>query len=168
MLTIIQALEEQHLAQVRGLMYDFVTWLRQHYADKLDLINEYFDPQDFSQELSSLPGKYAMPEGQLLLALQEQQPVGCVGLRKLDTQNCEMKRLFVSTEFQGQGIGHALVKELIQGARTQGYTTMRLDTGIHQTQARKLYQSFGFKQIQPYYEVPKSLQEGLVFMELRL
>ncbi|NEQ49352.1 MAG: GNAT family N-acetyltransferase [Leptolyngbya sp. SIO3F4] len=168
MLEILSATEHEQLAQVRSLMHAFIDWLRQHYANDTQLINEYFDEKAFSEELLLLPGKYATPDGQLLLALYQGQSAGCVGLRKLDDHSCEMKRLFVPTQFHGQGIGRALVETLLQNARTLGYKSIRLDTGIHQTVAQTLYQSLGFKIIQPYYEVSANLEKGLVFMELIL
>lgn len=168
MLEIVNATNREQLDQVRSLMHTFVDWLRQHYANDIQIINEYFDEKAFLEELALLPGKYAMPEGQLLLARYQGQPAGCVGLRRLDEQRCEMKRLFVPTSFHGQGIGRALAETLITNARTLGYQSMRLDTGIRQTVAQKLYQRLGFQRIQPYYNVPETLEKGLVFMELEL
>ena len=168
MLEILNATDHDQLDQVRGLMHAMVDWLRQHYANDIQIINEYFDERAFSEELALLPGKYAMPDGQLLLAHYQGQPVGCVGLRRLDERSCEMKRLFVSTQFHSLGIGRALVETLIHNARVLGYESMRLDTGIHQTVAQKLYQRMGFQRIQPYYDVPAELEKGLVFMELAL
>lgn len=166
MLEIFNATNGQQLDQVRALMHTFVDWLHQHYANDIQIIHEYFDEKAFLEELALLPGKYAMPEGQLLLAHYQAQPAGCVGLRRLDDQSCEMKRLFVPTQFHGQGIGRTLTETLIENARTLGYQSMRLDTGIHQTVAQKLYQSLGFQHIEPYYDVPETLEKGLVFMEL--
>ena len=168
MLEILNVTDGEQLDQVRGLMHALVDWLRQHYANDIQIINEYFDEKAFSEELELLPGKYAMPDGQLLLARYQGHPAGCVGLRRLDDHSCEMKRLFVSTEFHGRRIGRTLVETLIQNARALGYESMRLDTGIRQTVAQTLYQSVGFQRIHSYYDVSETLAKGLVFMELTL
>ncbi|MEM9152783.1 MAG: GNAT family N-acetyltransferase [Cyanobacteria bacterium P01_F01_bin.3] len=168
MLEISTSLNVNQLNQVRSLMHAFVGWLQQHYSADTRLIDEYFDKKAFTEELLSLPGKYAQPSGQLLLATQQGEPAGCVGLRQLDESTCEMKRLFVAKEFQGQGIGRQLVETLIRNARMLGYTAMRLDTGIHQTTAQNLYHSVGFQNIPPYYPVSQTMEEELVFMELTL
>lgn len=165
MLEISTSLNVHQLNQVRSLMQAFVGWLQQHYSADTRLIDEYFDKKAFTEELLSLPGNYAQPSGQLLLATQQGEPAGCVGLRQLDEHTCEMKRLFVASQFQGQGIGRQLVETLVHSARSLGYTVMRLDTGIHQTAAQNLYHSMGFQNIPPYYPVSRILEEELVFME---
>src|ERR1700733_7082849 len=87
---------------------------------------------DFERELATLPGRYAPPGGRLLLAFTEQdegEPVrgpgagnaiGCVALRKLESDACEMKRLYVRPAVRGQGAGRGLVKSLIAEARSMG------------------------------------------------
>lgn len=165
---IIDAVSHEHCDHVRQLMSHFVNWHRTRHLEDLELINEYFDQKDFEEELESLPGKYAKPNGRLLLALFDGEPAGCVALRKIDDQTCEMKRMFVHTKFHGKGIGRALSGKLINEARLIGYQIIRLDTSFRQIEAQKLYQSIGFNVINPYYELPKKLRDWLVFMEMKL
>jgi putative acetyltransferase len=165
---IIDAVSAEHCDHVRKLIHHFVNWHRTRHQEDLELINEYFDEKDFQEELESLPGKYAKPAGRLLLALFDGEPAGCVALRKIDDQACEMKRMFVYTKFHGKGIGRALSEKLIKEARIIGYQTMKLDTSFRQTEAQKLYQSIGFKVTKPYYDLPKKLEDWLVFMEMKL
>jgi epoxyqueuosine reductase len=119
--------------------------------------------QHFQQEADTLPGQYAPPTGQLLMARCEGQGVGCVALRQIGDGLCEMKRLFVQPAFQGRGIGRALAEAIIEEARRIGYKRMWLDTVLEP--AKCLYQSLGFAEIPPYQHVPI---EGVVFMELAL
>ena len=165
---ILQAATTVHLDEVRTLMRAFIDWHRQRHFDDLARIDQYFDKMAFEAELAALPGKYAPPQGRLLLALQQETAAGCVALREIDADFCEMKRMFVYPQFHRQGVGRALADALIREAKLSGYTGMRLDTGRKQLEAQRLYRSLGFKEIQPYYDLPDELRNWLVFMELPL
>jgi len=121
--------------------------------------------QSFQEELAGLPGKYAPPGGAILIALAEDKAVGCVAVRKLDDGVCEMKRLFVTEETRGRGLGRRLAEEIIAIARELDYSVMRLDTLDRLTEAMRLYESLGFRRTEPYYENPLP---GVVFWELDL
>lgn len=121
--------------------------------------------QGFEQELANLPGKYAPPGGALLIAVHENRTVGCVGLRALADGVCEMKRLFVRPETRGLGLGRKLATQIIDVARSLGYTLMRLDTLARLTKAVQLYKTLGFRTTAPYYSNPLP---GVVYLELNL
>jgi putative acetyltransferase len=122
--------------------------------------------QNFDRELANLPGDYAPPNGRLLLAVADDQLAGCVALRKLEPNVCEMKRLFLRPSHRGRGLGRVLVEAIIDEARKLGYTLMRLDTlPGRMDQAIALYRLIGFVEIAPYYENPVEVAK---FMELNL
>lgn len=136
--------------------------LFKEYADSLPFDLSF---QNFEKELANLPGKYAAPSGCIILALDENRVAGCVAMRPIDENVCEMKRLFVRPEFNGRGIGRALVAAIIRDAITRGYYHMRLDTAPFMNSAIALYRKFGFVEIDAYCENPI---EGAIFMELNL
>ena len=122
--------------------------------------------QGFDQEVSGLPGSYAPPAGQLLLALQGEEVAGCIALRPLADNACEMKRLYVRPQFRGAGLGEKLVAAAIEAARAIGYEYMRLDTlPGKMDRAISLYRTTGFREIPPYYDNPVP---DALFMELLL
>lgn len=151
---LVQAQSQEHLAWVRELFQEYADWLN------FDLCF-----QDFDRELASLPGAYAPPEGRLLLAIIGGEAVACVALRKWSLETCEMKRLYVRPAFRGQGIGKGLAMMIVGEARLIGYERMRLDTVPSMTTAIGLYESLGFREIEPYRDNPI---EGAKFMELIL
>lgn len=155
MLEFIQAEAADEVSRARELF--------QEYAAALG-VNLCF--QNFEQELASLPGAYAPPDGRLLLALHEENLAGCVGLRKIGDRICEMKRLYVRPEFRRLGMGRALALNIIEEARSLNYERMRLDTlSAQMHEAIKMYRTLGFREIEPYYDNPV---EGALFMELTL
>jgi putative acetyltransferase len=150
-----------------GPELETVRTLLREYLEFLDADLSF---QHIDAELAELPGKYAPPAGALFLASMPMveggaEPAGCVALRKLDEQTCEMKRLFVRPEFRGTGLGRILADRLVQEARTLGYSRMRLDTLERLGDAVGLYQSMGFHTIPAYCENPLP---GALFWELDL
>jgi ribosomal protein S18 acetylase RimI-like enzyme len=101
----------------------------------------------------------------LLLALDGAQIAGCVALRRIDGETCEMKRLYVRPAFRGKGVGRELATTIIEQARSIGYVRMCLDTLSSMKEAIALYQSLGFRPINPYRHNPI---EGAIYMELGL
>lgn len=114
--------------------------------------------QNFEAELASLPGEYAPPSGQLLLAFVDSALAGCGGLRALNDVDyanaCEMKRLYVRPAFRRFGLGRVLAEALLDEARRAGYSVMLLDTLDEMESARGLYATLGFEEIAPYYFNP--------------
>ncbi|NUZ04173.1 GNAT family N-acetyltransferase [Schlegelella koreensis] len=114
--------------------------------------------QGFDAEVAGLPGEYAAPTGQVILAYVGDELAGCGALRclaEVDYPNaCEMKRLFVRPAYRGLGIGRALAEALIDEARRGGYSVMLLDTLDDMESARELYRALGFEEIPPYYFNP--------------
>ncbi len=122
--------------------------------------------QNFDAELAGLPGDYAPPEGRLLLMEWDGQLAGCGALHKLESEICEMKRLYLRPQFRGKGLGRTMAEWLIAEARELGYKRMRLDTvGPVMKDAVAMYRRLGFKEITPYRENPMA---GTLYMELEL
>ena len=118
--------------------------------------------QSFEEELAGLPGRYAPPQGTILLA---GDGAGVVALRALDPYTAEMKRLYVRPAFQGTGLGRALAEAVIDAARGRGYSKLRLDTLPQMGSAIALYRKLGFVEIPAYTVNPIA---GALYLELTL
>lgn len=127
----------------------------QEYADSLNIDLKF---QGFEAELADLPGEYAAPRGQILLARVDGAVAGCCALRPLvdcDYPNAaEMKRLYVRKAFRGFGLGRQLAEAMLDTARQAGYDHVLLDTLDDMEAARALYVELGFESIAPYYHNP--------------
>jgi len=157
MITIRKASGENDIRMVRGLF--------EQYAASLGFDLDF---QDFESELNDLPGEYAPPAGRVLVAeLPEPHGklAGCVALRPLSEDVCEMKRLYVVPRFRGATVGQGLARAVIREARQIGYRAMRLDTVASMKKANALYASLGFQRISPYRHNPLDDAE---FFELNL
>ncbi|KAK6523548.1 hypothetical protein TWF281_001529 [Arthrobotrys megalospora] len=180
-----------------------VTSLFTLYAESLHIDLTF---QSFAEELAGLPGKYAPPTGQILVARRAPQisgspelngdskmksshegaraisdtpaeALGCVAVRPItfsppfdvnyspNTKKCEMKRLYTLPSTRGQGVGKALINEVINVAEELGYDEMYLDTLSTMTTALAMYEKSGFTRTEAYYHNPN---EGVVFLVKKL
>jgi ribosomal protein S18 acetylase RimI-like enzyme len=152
---IVPATSPEQVRQVRRLFEEYAASL----SFKLCF-------QNFQEELDGLPGGYAPPSGGLWLATTDRDEVaGCVALRRLEPGVGEMKRLYVSPEHRGTGLGKRLTLKVLDEARAIGYRHIRLDTTPEMAGAIRLYESLGFTRIAPYRPNPV---EGTLFMEIEL
>jgi N-acetylglutamate synthase-like GNAT family acetyltransferase len=148
---VYKKLAENEITGTKELILEYIKWLNQ------DLCF-----QDIEEELNSFPKKYAEPDGSFIIAKENENIIGCVGLRKLDNKTCEMKRLFVNDNYKGKGIGKKLVEKVIAEAKIKNYGKMRLDTLDIMESALGIYYKSGFYEIKPYYNNPST---GVVYLE---
>ena len=125
----------------------------------------YLDIQNYDEEVKHLESKYGMSDGRLYLAYCDEGLAGCIGLRKIDNQNCEMKRLYVRPQFRGKKLGSILIEKIIGDAREIGYSYMLLDTLPFLQSAIHMYKKFGFYEIESYNNSP---MDTSIYMKLDL
>ena len=126
---------------------------------------EYLKLQHFDHEIEHLEEKYGEPYGRLYIAFYDGKLAGCIALKQIDDKKCEMKRLFVKSEFRGKNIGNILANKVIDEAKKIGYKSMLLDTFPFLTSAIKMYKKMGFYEIEQYNDSP---MKDAVYLELDL
>lgn len=140
--------------------------IRSLFRDYAGLVSEALCFQGFDAELAGLPGAYAPPSGALLIARDATgDAAGCVALRRLDAQTCEMKRMFVRDAHRGTGLGRRLALAIIDEARRRNARRVVLDTLPQLEMAIALYRSLGFRETGPYLPAPTP---GALCFELSL
>lgn len=163
-LLIGQAISEAQLSMVRELLREYIPWA-------LSLSGESPNAPTFQgidDEIADLPGPYAAPQGQLLLATLEGCAAGCVGLKGHNADLAELKRLYVRPNMRGRKIGLKLVERLIEAARAQGYSRIILDSHVSMEPAHSVYRSAGFRDVPAPEDFPDFLLPVVVFMALNL
>ena len=153
-LTITICNSEEEFAIARTITQDYMEWLG------MDL-----NFQNTKNEFLVFEVMYGKPNGRFIYATINEEIVGGVAIRKLDSEICEMKRLFVYNSFQGNGIGKWLCEKIISIASDRGYSKMRLDTVSKLKSAIGLYHKIGFYEIGPYYPNPDATVK---YMELEI
>lgn len=134
-----------------------------------ELFNEYlkwfFVNINVEKELANLPGKYALPKGRLYLARCDGNLAGCVAIKPVEDNKCEIKRLYVRPEYRGEKIGSLLIEEIIKDAKHIGYHSVRLGTLTTLREAVALYEKKGFYATEPY---SKKSSKDAIYMALDL
>ena len=147
--------------EIRGLFSEYTGMLVRLDPD----FQLYLTIQHYEDEVRDLTVKYGLPDGRLYLARVGGKAAGCIALRKLDEERCEMKRLYVRPAFRGHRIGDALVDRVIQDAKAIGYRHMLLDTLPFLESAIHMYRKRGFYEIPCYNDSP---METTIFMQYDL
>ena len=149
------------LPEIRGLFEAYTAML----VERDPAFQAYLNIQHYKKELLCPAAKYAPPGGRLYLARAGGLAVGCIALRQLDSERCEMKRLYVRPAFRGRGIARGLIARITDDARHIGYRRMLLDTLPFLEDAIRLYRRLGFYDIPCYNDSP---MDSTLFMQLDL
>lgn len=117
--------------------------------------------------LPATPEQMRPPEGCFLLLEEAGRAVACGGVKRLDSETAEIKRMYVVPDRRGGGLGRRLLDELELRAVRLGYRRVRLDTGPDQPAARAIYERAGYTSIPDYNGNPyarhwfeKELRQG--------
>lgn len=152
--------------------YHFPDEIKELFSEYTDMLIEgdasfqqYLEIQNYEEEIKHLEIKYGYPYGRLYLAFCDEKVAGCIGLKKIDERNCEMKRLYVRPRFRGNHIGDLLIKQILEDAGEIGYSSMLLDTLPFLHSAIHMYRKWGFYEIPCYNDSP---MDTSIYMRLGL
>lgn len=107
------------------------------------------------------PAELGPPDGGFWVGYVDGAAACCGGVKKLpDDGVCEIKRMYVVPALRGLGLARRLLAFLEDEARARGYTTVRLDTGHHQHDARHIYETAGYVEIDNFNGNPVATYFG--------
>lgn len=144
----------EYIPEIKALIIEYVQQL-----------NRDLTFQDIDSELSDPAAKYTAPQGEILLAIEDNAVLGMVAYHRHSDTRCEMKRLYVRPAARGLHLGERLVTEIIAHAKSAGYREMVLDTLTYMEAAIYLYKKHGFEECAPYYNNP---MDDVIYMIKRL
>ena len=150
-----------HKDEIRELFTEYTDMLVAGDSD----FRQYLQIQNYDDELEHLEHKYGLPDGRLYLLYVDGVPAGSVGMRKLDGESCELKRLYVRPAFRGKKYGDMLTRRILEDAREAGYRYMLLDTLPFLRPAIEMYEKMGFYRIEKYNDSPI---ESTIYMKYQL
>ena len=152
--------------------YDYPEEVRALFSEYTDMLiandaefKKYLAVQNYDEEIVHLKSKYGLPEGRLYVLFADGKSAGCIGLRKIYSQTCEMKRLYIRSAWRGKKLGETLVEKIITEARKIGYSCMVLDRLPFLQNAIRLYKKIGFYEIESYNDSPLDTS---IYMKLDL
>lgn len=154
-------MEGINLKIVNGI--DYIEQVKVKIIEYITRLGRDLSFQNIDEELSNPAIKYAAPQGELLVALDDDEKViGMVAYHKHGNERCEMKRLYVSPECRGMKLGEKLVGEIMRHAKKAGFKEMVLDTIVPLQPAIHLYKKMGFEECEPYYDNP---MDDVIYMK---
>ncbi len=161
-----------HIANTKG-DYEIAKELFSHYSEwcKINFIKHKLFGEGTSEfsafNNEPIPGIYNDDKNFILLIKQADQARGCVFLRMIDKEICEMKRFYIKPEHRGLNLGKTLLDTLIVRCRKAGYRFLRICShSAFMHKAVDIYRKYGFYKIDPFVDDP--MQGGDIQMELKL
>ncbi len=124
---------------------------KQYFAELAERFEGGFDP---SLSISANPEELRLPAGVLLIAYQQERPVGCGALKFHQNVVAELKRMWVSKEVRGIGLGRRLLFALEDAARKNGAKVIHLETNRTLLEAIELYRKSGYREVPAFNKEP--------------
>jgi GNAT superfamily N-acetyltransferase len=164
-ITIKIAETEADFDAARDLCQEWLDWHWRAFPDDGPRVGNPMDVDTFQSVIAELPQIHARPKGAILLAYVNGKPAGCVMYHEHEAEVAEIKRLFVSENGRGQGLGRLLLLGMFDAIIADGYQTVLFSSARFLTHARGLYESVGFHDIPHPDGFPDDLRDFVYFME---
>lgn len=162
---LVHARSDQEMADAAFLMRGLVESNKERYPEQIELLDDYYRGSWFLESTPRIPAEYLPPMGDVIVAYDEQEPIGTVALCRMDEVHCELKSMFVPDAHRGKGVAKRLCDEVLESAKGLGFEFVRLTTGEKQPEASGLYRKLGFQIVEPWEDNPPN---GFDYFEIEI
>ena len=107
------------------------------------------DPENTDKDLSDVQRYYLDNGGYFAVIVDGGEVIGSYGIYKIDSTCCELRKMYLLSDYQGRGLGKKMMDEALEKARELGFETMILETNTVLTKASHLYKKYGFEEFEP-------------------
>lgn len=168
MIEIFPAETDKDIEAANQLNREYLGWC---VDESRRLLGEELDLEELYNHSLADQEAFLTDTGRLLLANIDGEIGGIACLKKIRSDTCEIKRMYVQPSFRGKRLGQQLISRLIEEARTIGYKLMLLDSDPYMSKAHEIYKELGFVETDPYPEAEmdgSDYSQHMVYMELRI
>jgi len=131
----------------------------------LDETMAFYEERGELKDMDNVEQSYFRNGGIFLVMTEDNTIIGTGAIRKLEEGVCELKRLWLLTEYQRKGLGYRMMQELLSFARGKGYQYVRLETDpVFQKRAIEFYKRLGFYEV----PIPNAIDGEDILMEMSL
>lgn len=123
---------------------------RELLGELIELLNAQYPGRIAKPGSVTTPEEMTPPHGVFLVGYEDERPIAIGGVRRLEDDVCEIKRMYVVPGARSRGAGRALLRALEDAARELGYTRVRLDAGPQQEHSKRLFAASGYTEIARY------------------
>jgi GNAT superfamily N-acetyltransferase len=163
------ARDDDEIDSARALCQEWLDWHWENYPNDWPTGTDHpMDPEKFQTTLKNLPQLHRRPQGGILIASVDGNPVGCVMYSEASPGIAEFKRMFVSVAGRGKGIGRKLLDRMFEQMVADGYEKVFFSSAIFLTHAREMYRNAGFVDIPHPEGFPDVWRDKVYFMERSL
>ena len=116
-------------------------------------LQQRFDAGFNAGEAAAALDEFLPPRGAFLVIRRNGEPVACGGIKPFEGA-AYIKRMWVSPNARGLGLGKRLLRALEDKARSLGYPKVCLETNKALAEAQQLYRSAGYREVAPFNNEP--------------
>lgn len=158
----IRPIQEHEILEAKRVIFTVAFEIFKEAGTLEESIAKY-STQGKLSEMDDVQANYFDNGGAFLVTIQDGRIIGTGAIRYLDEGVCELKRLWLLTEYHGQGFGFRMMQELLRIAREKGYKIIRLETDrIVQARAVQFYKRLGFYEIPRFGDDPDDMGMELI------